>query len=281
MLMDDGTWALTLQGARESATIDKAALPRYTTPPKAKPKKPKITVVVPRRAPQDCNLTAKWVREHGQKLYDKLERYLKPRFPTSHSQGLIEEHIQTFLTAFISRDSLRSRLERGEKVPLSQVCVYCRNSVNSQIRDNARRPLHRIMQGARTKQEREAQMAEGWTQQVFVRGGGFQTRGEDEEWVNPTESLVDESTLKTLDEKLAFDEGFSSFRAALRRRAPSQADDFASILEDRFVLEMTIKECAEKRGITRNQASSMLRTARSIVAREYERGSLSHDLGHA
>lgn len=249
-----------------------------------------IKVVEPRRVPKDCNLTAQYLREHGRELYARLSKYLSRKFTTSREQGLIEDHIQTFFAAFINADKLGPRLERGEKVPLGQVCVFARKNVISQIRDNARRPLHRIMQGARTEKERkDAKDAlkanpdiESWSQRVFVRQGDYMKsswNAEDETWTNPMEALSDDSTIQILDEKLAFDEGFSSFQKALRRRAPSQADEFADILQDRFVMEMTVKECAEKRGITRNQAASMLRTARNIIAREYERGTLRKELG--
>ena len=301
MELDDGTWALSVLGSEKSKEIDPAKLPKYkerkpimevirkktskVTPPPivAAPTPPTIKVIEPRLIPRDTNLTAKWLRENGKAVYAKLHKYLSPRFPTSREQQLIEEHIQNFLTAFVARDSLHSRLERGEKVPLSQVCVYARNSVNSQIRDNARRPLHRLMQGARTKKERDSHLGvEDWSQRVFVRQGDFMKskwNDEDEAWTNPMESLSDDSTVKILDEKLAFDEGFTSFKKALRRRAPSQAEDFAAILEDRFVMDMTVKECAEKRGITRNQAASMIRTAKNIIAREFDRGTLAKDLG--
>ena len=288
IVLDDGSWALSALGLEKAKEIDAAKLRAYKPRKlvsdvfrKTKPA-PAIAVIEPRRLPNDCNLTAQWVRQHGKKLYDKLDRYLSARFAISREQGLIEEHIQTFLAAFVSRDSLRSRLENGGKVLLSQVCVYARNSVNSQIRDNSRRPLHRIMQGARTKKERENHIeVEDWTQRVFVNQGNFaKMQGLAEgEFADPLALLADESTLQILDEKLAFDEGFSSFLQALKRRAPSEANDFASILEDRFVMEMSIKECAEKRGITRNQASAMLRTARGILVGEYERGTLRKDLG--
>lgn len=298
--MPDGSWALSVQGAEKAAALQSAKLPKWKGKTavevlqaahanKGNPKfkrKTTIEVVTPHRLPGEGNFTSRWITEQGKEWRDGLCRYLAARFAVSRESQLIEDHAHKFIADFIERDSLlkhptlRAKIEEGKKVSWSQIYVYGRNNTNSQIRDNARRPLHRIMQRARTKKERdkEALTKNNWAQCLSIKSPLRLTEADD--WTGALESLPDETSVEAIEEKIAFEEGFSAFHRALKRRAPSQADEYVTLLEDRFVKEMTVRECAEKRGITRNQAASMLRTARSIVIREYDRGRLRHELGH-
>jgi len=284
VLKEDGTWALSWLGAKRARELQGTHLPKWrpkTVQDRKKASGAKIEVI---DASQGETLTAQWLREQEPALSEKLIKYLGGRYVTSREHNLLEEHIQTFYKNLIERDSLRSRLEEGQNIPFSKICVYARNSTNSQIRDNARRPLHRIMQGARTKKEREAYMSlEDWSRRIHVKQSDpwsqWTWNEDDESWVKSLEEMPDPSAETTIEEKIGFEQGFAAFLAALKKRAPSQANEYLSILQDRFVMEMSIKECAEKRGISRNQAATMIRSARKIVIREFEHGSLAQDLG--
>jgi hypothetical protein len=274
----DDTWALSYAGIAEARNADIKPVPAKKT--KAKVKPPRVAISVPqeplkevlvRREKQASNETSSWITENYEKLYKKMRQYLmKNRFAVSRETQQIEDHIQHFLMSIIGRNGLKKDLIQGT-CSISKVCTYLRNNVYSQLRDNARRPVCRIYHGARTAKERDSYVSqEDWARRVYVPSPfPTRTRNEDgEETAFPMESMPDVAPIQQIEEKMSFDSCSEVILDMFKRRSPAEGEELAQLFFDRYVLDMTVKECARRRGINRNQAQAKLRVAKSYIEME-------------
>jgi len=290
----DDVWGLSFAGAQASREVSGVTSVTSLPLPREKPTEfaPKVAVIVrapkirvkkadvisavsvPAKPRRHQNETAKWVAARYPKLMKKMTQYLgSQRFAVSRQTQQIEDHIQHFLMNFIRRDALRSSFEQGKNVTLSHICTYLRNSVFSQIRDNARRPVCRVYHGARTAKERESYVSsEDWASRVYVPGPfpSFIRNDDGEERNFSMEHIPDYAPVQQVEERIAYDKCSLVVREMLKRRSPSEGLELAILFEERWVMEMTVRECAERRGITRNQAQAKLRAIKSFIEEERE-----------
>lgn len=296
-LMPDGAWALMVAGVERYKELLGSPLPQiseYLAGNNKKKRKPKKVIDLQGHR----NLTAKWIHEQGAPLRDDLVKYISLKMPKSRDFEQIEDHVNEHLTLMVHRDALRDRILDGVEITFAHIRGYCHNTAKSDIRNNSRNPVCRTFHGAYTAKERaefrDRQVAREkaeedgefsvpvrvrQTVQPWQRGPHFDH--EEESWVHPLEEMPDPAGIQEVEDEMAFEQAFKALRAVLQKRCPGSAEQYTQVLYDRIVMEMTVKEIATKIGVTRNQAASMLRTAKSIIKREVAagRGGLREILG--
>jgi hypothetical protein len=228
----------------------------------------------------NVNLTAKWIEAQGQPLIDKLRLWLGAKLKRSRVISQVDDHVQQFLLNMVKRDALREALLSGETISLAKIKGYTHNQGKTDIRDNSRNPVCRAIHGALTPKEQ----AEHKTRPPITVRVSRPTKAHENPnftWAPsdnaegatvPMEDIEDITSIDLMDQKLAFDTGFAAVEDVLRRRAPHNADQYTAVLYNRIVMDMTVREISEHMKITRNQAASLLRTAKNIIQREREAG---------
>lgn len=286
-ILETGVWAITAYGLKEAytKTLD------FEERPSPQPEIP-VEVVSAEVIPVEVipvevvskpgpNVTAKWVEQHYRPLYARLQNYLGRKLPKSKELTKVDDHIQTFFANLIRRDGLRTRIEEGKLISYSHVCAWVKRSAISEIRDEGTKPVCRVFHGALTKTEQlqEKHSPETWTTTVVPRSINSNetehvyTRTKDPD---ATTSSWDEAIASDRDvegevlDKDAFLKALSAISTVLEQEIREDRNPafYAQLVQDRFVLEHTVNEIADKYGITRNQATVMLSHLRKAVARQ-------------
>lgn len=266
-ILGKGEWALTAVGLAEAQALRES----FETPEVVEPVEP--------AKPTGPNATSKWLEQHYLPLYTRLHSYLERKMPKSAELDKVDDHIQTFFSNLIRRDSLRTRIEEGASIPYSQVCAWARRSAISEIRDEGTEPVCRL-QGALTKKEQGMYDPTNWTEQVIpntintnadILGVNTYASHDDGGVVADPMSFVvadDDVEADVLDED-AFNEALKAVGAALEAeiKADKDPDFHMELLRDRYILGLTVKEITEKYGMDRNKATVALGRIRKAVAR--------------
>jgi len=278
---DDG-WALTIAGTEHAKNLVYDGLPSVVNETPTRRRQRTRMKVVDLTDDPNVNLTAKWIEKQGQPLIDQLRVWLGGKMRRSQVLGQVEDHVQQFLLNMIKRDSLREALLTGDKISFAKVKGYAHNQGRTDTRDASRNPVCRAIHGALTPKEvkeyrvrkpltvRSTQPSKAHENPNFTWAAN--SDGLNEGATVPMEAVEDETTVSMVEQKLAFDAGFAAVEDILRRRAPQNAEQYKQVLYNRIVLEMTVREISEHMKITRNQAASLLRTAKNIIQREREAG---------
>lgn len=257
-----GEWALTREGVRHAKSLRDVYEGKF-------------------RLSCGPNATAKFLAKDFRGLYDRLTLHLRRKMPKSDALDKVEDHAGNWLERVIARDGLRKRLEQKRPPAPSQMCAWVRRSAYSDIRNEGREPVCRLLHGALTKAEIALYDVTNWTTTVIPRtineSEGFQgTRyaehSEDDVAVGDmTDSLAD---LSDMEESFASSD---SFEHIIERVASvlhdeideDDADWHLNVALDRFVRDMTVREIAESRGLSyedgRVKITKALDRVRSLV----------------
>lgn len=234
------------------------------------------------------NVTAQFLTTDFPKLYSRLTSYLSRKMPKSASHDKVEDHAQTWLERIISRNGLRKRLEQGRRPAPSQMCAWARRSAYTDIRNEGREPVCRVFHGALTKAEIPLYDSSKWTETVVPRGindsellqgNRYADHSEEDETAGSAiDLLVDETNLeRELVESDSFDFVLNRLSAVIHDAIPADSNPqwYVDLMVDRFVNEMSVRECAEARGISENERSKVtngIDKIRSIMISSREEG---------
>lgn len=232
------------------------------------------------------NATAKWVESKGLALIERLRSHLERKMPRSMVMGKVEDHIQTFLTNLIRRDSLAGRIAEGRSIPLSQVCNWCRRSAYSDIRDEGRNPVTRTLHGALTKDEWERVAETEWTREVvpttinqsdqLSRGSSFGIGDYDPEAVNAMDFLVSPTDVENeYADTRAYQDTMAAIDRAIDAHLEGKDHNIAlhkAILRDKFVSRLTLKELADKYNLPKDTTNAMIGRVRKAVRKANDSG---------
>lgn len=312
-----GYWALTSLGVEKARTLDepssvnpvedvtsrldKASLKltvdlvmeadtKPSKPQQQVPSVPQKVVKVPVARPSNPNrnLTAQWVETKGPELIERLRTHLERKMPRSMIMGKIEDHIQGYLTNLIRRDGLRTRIEQGVSIPLSQVCNWCRRSAYSDIRDEGRDPVTRTLHGALTKDEWERNAEVEWTREVIPTtinqsdqlslgsSFGMGTYDPDDAGVSAMDYLVSSNDVEQeFANTEAFDVTMDAINEAILSHLEGKSHDkdlHLAILHDRYVKQLSMKELAAKHNIQKEKANQVVSRIRKAVRKANDNG---------
>lgn len=259
-----GQWALTHEGVRHAKQIRskyEGKIVRSSGP----------------------NTTAQFIGRNFQQTYDRLTLHLRRKMPRSETLGKIDDHAMTWLERLIARDGLRKRLEEKRPPAPSQLCAWARRSAYSDIRNEGREPVCRLLHGALTKPEIALYDPTNWTTTVIPRsindsdvyhGNRHSEHSEDDTaTTDMTEHLADEDNFEsTFANSDAFEAILGRVAGVLHDEIsePTDVDWHLSVVVDRFVREMTVREIAESRGLTyedgRSKISKALERVRVLMS---------------
>ena len=76
------------------------------------------------------------------------------RLPVSRMIGTVEDHVQSFFTKMIHRDSLANDITSGYKITDRQLILFAVRSSYTDIRDTSTDPVCRELFGSRTQKDR-------------------------------------------------------------------------------------------------------------------------------
>lgn len=106
------------------------------------------------------NLTAQWLQTNGLSVYPALVATLSAKMKRSRELGVVEDHVQTFLTRLVERDTLANYIATGAKVQLSVLRVWAYQSACTELRRWGVDASLRATRAAKTS--REVQQGKDW-----------------------------------------------------------------------------------------------------------------------
>ena len=124
-------WAIALRELLASeATPDPLPIPKVVVVVSETP-----TAPVPTRGrPTGQNVTAQWLAANATRVWQSLTTHLATKMQRSGELGVVEDHVQEFLTRLIEDDRLADFLAKGENPKLSALRVWAFHSAVRQIR---------------------------------------------------------------------------------------------------------------------------------------------------
>lgn len=265
-----GHWALTREGAKRAKQLREVYEGKI-------------------RLSAGPNATAEFVAGVFPDLYGRLTLHLRRKMPKSDSLDKVEDHAMNWLERVIARNGLRKRLEEGRVPAPSQMCAWARRSAYSDIRNEGREPVCRLFHGALTKPELEDHDVSNWTTTVIPRTinefEGFQPRRyaehseDDSASGDMTDNLAD---LSSFEQQFADGDAFDLVLgrvASILHDEIEEANDVdwhLGVALDRYVREMSVREIAEKRGMTyedgRVKITKALDRVRTLVTQARAQG---------
>lgn len=250
-----GQWALTREGVKHAKALREVYEGRI-------------------RLSSGPNETSLFLAKNFETLYGRLTLHLRRKMPKSDSLDKVEDHAMNWLERVIARDGLRKRLVEKRPPAPSQMCAWVRRSAYSDIRNEGREPVCRLLHGALTKSEFGLYDVSNWTTTVIPRtlndtegftGSRHAEHSEDDASVGDmTDHLTD---LSDMEKAFA---GSDEFDMILGRVAsilhdeisdPTDVDWYLGVVTDRFVHDLTVREIAEKRGMTYEDGRGKIKNA--------------------
>jgi len=242
-----GWWGLTEEGVKQAKFLSQE--------PKKERKKP--------------NATSLWLTKHltpkpGQpesRLMAMMKAAVAKKCPISASMDQIEDHVQQCFLRLIRRDALRKRIEQGQKISYTHIATYAVRSAYTDVRDAGTEPVTREMLGARTEKER-SRYKEGSPPQMGILTPGIEmSEGHElldvhDDTTNPAEFLT---------ERLSFERLWTRLEDAMRASKPHAYERYVGLLRMQILDGCSVKEIAEKEGVSPHRAATMLQEARRAI----------------
>jgi len=228
------------------------------------------------------NATAAYLEQNFQVLYGKAATHLRRKMPRSAYFGKIDDHITDWMERAIRRDSLKDRVSDGKRIPPSHICGWIRKGAYSQIRNEGREPVCRIFHGALTTAEIPNFDPSNWTSTVVPRSvneseeiGAHVSSGD--EAVNPILEMADPMDMEeAIGGAMAFEVLVDKLSEIIRQEITENPDWHESIMMDRFVKGMTVREIAESRGLpfeeSKQSITSAVHRVQAVMKRAREDG---------
>lgn len=267
-----GQWGLTELGVVEA----RALVPEVPAPTPALIT-PEVPAPTPVRTPKrvERNLTAKWLDKHltpppGQtesRLYRHIRSTLAKTCRISASMDLLDDHVNQFIIRLIRRDSLRKKLEAGDRIRYSSIASYAVNSAYTDIRDFGTDAVTREMFGARTGKERR-ELSE-WCDKRSQGEVGPTIRSQKDSDIQWNESgdlhWKDSGTKDLIADRLHFEKVWTRLEDALKTAKPGAWERYSGILKMQIVEDLPVKEIARREQVSPHRAATMLQEARKVI----------------
>jgi len=149
-------------------------------------------------APQaTVNLTAKWLDANGRTVYAALVQALDSKMKRSRELGVVEDHVQSFLTRLVEKDTLAPFIAKGSKIQMSVLRIWAYQSACTELRRWGVDASLRASRNAKTS--REVQQGDAFrpvqahTPAVEVRSYGDHPSAHDRgDLCNPTEATPED-----------------------------------------------------------------------------------------
>lgn len=109
---------------------------------------------------RQTNLTAQWLSENGSAVIPALRYALGQKLPRSQDLGVVDDHVQTFLTRLVEKDTLAPFLSKGSKIQMSVLRVWAYQSACTELRRWGVDASLRSSRSAKTS--REVQKGSSW-----------------------------------------------------------------------------------------------------------------------
>lgn len=222
------------------------------------------------------NLSALWLQVHYTKLFERLTKHLKTKMPRSAEFNKIDGHIHGYLERVIRLDSFRPYLLQGRPLAYSTICGWCRRSSYSQIRDEATDVLCRHQYGSLTRAEVDGyDSVTNWTEMVIpstinrtslLNVSNASSNSEDDAQVDLISHVADPRSVgHDFSDDLEFEEQMARIEDIIKSRTSGMD---LELFNDRFRDEMTVREIAERHGLTRTQVQGRINTMRKRLKRD-------------
>lgn len=110
-------------------------------------------VVVETVAPRKLNATAVWLGQNQRTVYSTLIGHLSSKMQRSSELGVVEDHVQEFLTRLVNDDRLAPLLTTGETPKLAVLRVWAYQSACTELRRWGVDAALRVTRNAKTSRE--------------------------------------------------------------------------------------------------------------------------------
>jgi DNA-directed RNA polymerase specialized sigma24 family protein len=238
------------------------------------------------------NVTAQFLGENFERFYPRMTSHLRRKMKRSEMFDKVDDHAMNWISKVIERDGLRSRIEAHKPIAPSQVCAWARRGAYSDIRNEGREPVARVLHGAMTPKEVRVHSTVNWTEEVIPRTindseglSGMRVTAHREEEGAETDSiqyLMDTHSSASVEETVGNQE---AFKFCLERVSEilheeiSQEHDpdwHEQLVHDRFIKEMSVREIADAHGLSFEKDQNRIKTAllrvRDVMRRAREEG---------
>jgi len=213
------------------------------------------------------NLTSQWLARNGRKVFSELVKHLTHRLPTSRRIGVIEDHVQTFLTRLIEKDTLASFILEGGEPKLSVLRAWVHQSACTEMRGWGVDASLRASRGAKTNRDRQADL--GRMPLVVVNSEEPVVERRYEVEGGEVTDYYDPSS-RSAEDIMISEEIIEAAKFIVRYRIPGGADRYGALFES--MLD-GVKRCdlADDAGVSRNRMASMVAQIRDVLRREVAR----------
>lgn len=196
------------------------------------------------------NHTAQWLKGSPE-VYRVLVKHLSAKMQRSRDLGVVEDHVQTFLTRLIEKDTLAPFVLGGKTVRLSVLRVWAYQSASTELRRWGGDGSLRVSRGAKTA--REVQAGGSWhpVQSASAAREVLWEDGSAKDLYDPSAPTPEESASRNsrVDEVR---------RALVRMGQPHLVPVVDGLLEGR-----SLTEIQETYGVTRDQITKVLQGIRA------------------
>jgi hypothetical protein len=233
------------------------------------------------------NKTARFLATHFDQYYKRIIQHLRRKMPRSEEFDKIDDHAMGWIERIIQRDGLRSRIEEGKSIPPSQVQLWACRGAYTDVRNEGREPVCRVLHGALTKREIGLYDPSNWTETVIPRtlnesenlsGVAYAEHSEDDHVGDPIDNLRDDHALADVEGTVMSEDALSDVldrvAAIIRDEIDPDLDPafHQLLMVERFVKEMTLHEIAEAHGLDVGEVVVPLNRVRDAMLRARDDG---------
>lgn len=234
------------------------------------------------------NVTAQHLGKHWNELWSRITLHLRRKMPRSEEFGKIEDHAMNWLERVMQRDGLRGRLEAGKSIPPSQVQAWARRGAYTDIRNEGREPVCRVLHGALTKKEIALHDPSNWTEVVMPRSinesenlfvNSYAAHSEDGFVSDPIDNLRDDHVTADVEGAVMSEDALHDVLGRVAEIIQDEIDpaldpDFhKQLMVEHFVQEMTVQEIADAHGHDdQREIKVSLNRVRDVMLRAREEG---------
>ena len=201
-------------------------------------------------APPKTNHTAQWLKGSPE-VYRVLVKHLSAKMHRSRHLGLVEDHVQTFITRLIEKDTLAPFVLGGKTVRLSVLRIWAYQSASTEFRRWGVDADLRVSRGAKTAREIQAGVSWHPVQSASAACEVLLEDGRAKDYHDPSAPSPEESASRNsrVDEVR---------RALVRMGQPHLVPVVDGLLEGR-----SLTEIQETYGVTRDQITKVLQGIRA------------------
>ena len=197
------------------------------------------------------NLTAKWLAEHHKVVYATLVSHIASKMQRSRELGVVEDHVQEFLTKLVKDDRLAEHLGQGNNPKLSVLRVWAYQSACTELRRWGTDAALRATRNARTAREVEQGKEFHPVQSASVAHEIPHEEGESQDLCDPT--------APTPEDTLARKSQVEHVRASLIRRGQAHLVPVV----DGLLEGVSLAELVAIHGVSGEQLATVLRGIRA------------------